>query len=252
MTNHIQHTKLPHRQNCNTFFETMKSTLKKSCSIRPFKVDSLFCIQKNCSLYAGARKIKHGLGKKHGLYLSKSHIYITLVDKFFINLHRKMTLKFPIMGKLLDHKGWLQNTMKNFKCIFSAPTEWIFNPKKGLSSGKWEQSTLCVVVWVITKPTRAGIQNRQSTLNGLTIYGKNIITANTGCCENQAGLDLVHICPHLSHPHTVYMYNHQLKRPHKYLTTVMFSKLSDPTFWGIMSRSRFISNIFITSVLPFC
>ena len=118
MTNHIQHTKLPHRQNCNTFFETMKSTLKKSCSIRPFKVDSLFCIQKNCSLYAGARKIKHGLGKKHGLYLSKSHIYITLVDKFFINLHRKMTLKFPIMGKLLDHKGWLQNTMKNFKCIF--------------------------------------------------------------------------------------------------------------------------------------
>ena len=29
--------------------------------IRPFKVDCLFCIQKDSSLYAGAWKTKHGL-----------------------------------------------------------------------------------------------------------------------------------------------------------------------------------------------
>ncbi len=29
--------------------------------IRPFKVDCLFCIQKDSSLYAGVRKTKHGL-----------------------------------------------------------------------------------------------------------------------------------------------------------------------------------------------
>ncbi len=32
-------------------------------------------------------------------------------------------------------------------------------------------SALCVFVWVITKATCAGMQNRQSTLNGLTRIG---------------------------------------------------------------------------------
>ena len=51
--------------------------------LRPLKFDCLFCIQKNFSLYARARKSKHGLRKKHRLDLSKNHIYITFVDTFF-------------------------------------------------------------------------------------------------------------------------------------------------------------------------
>ena len=67
-----------------------------------------------------------------------------------------MTLKFPIMVEILDHKGLLENTVKNLKCNFLSFYWMDFQSEKSFVLRKWEQSGLCVFVWIIAKATLGG------------------------------------------------------------------------------------------------